>query len=264
LAVSLASINRLSSDIEVVLLEHDHIKDAVRIKGCYGYRQCQSVYCIHCASRRAYKERRHLLGSLQKLLAQNPRYQLWFITGAAADSPDVRTSACAAVLGMKKLLSHSRLKGRVIAHFSVLEVAHKHGREHPCAHVHTLAVTRPMDKGRYRISRKDWVSLWEGACPQHRKRAPTSVRRRKGAKPEEHLSLVAKLIPRDRSHMIPVIKYCTKWAATRRVTRDYRRLLRPNPQAFLDRIDALKGVPKFFGGLHRRRNEPQHPAKAEL
>jgi hypothetical protein len=244
-----------------VLLRHYLIKDALRIKGCFGFKQCQSVYCIRCASRRAYKERQHLLAALQELLTQDPRSQLWFITGAAADSPDVATAARAAVSGMRKMLKHPRLRGRVIAHFSVLEVAHKYGREYPCAHVHTLVVTRPMDKGRYRISRKDWVSLWENACPQHRRRAPALEPRRKGGKREQHHSLVAKLVPREMNDLTRVVKYCTKWAAPYRVVRDYSRLLWPNPQLFLERMAALKGVPKFFGGLHRKKVRPQHPVK---
>jgi hypothetical protein len=270
MAVSLSGINRLSGDIEAVLFRNNLIKDAIRIKHCFGYKQCQDPYCIRCTSRRAYIERRHLSIALTTLLDENPRYQLWMLTGTAADSPDVRTSALAAVRGMKRLLKHPRLKGRVIAHFSALEVADKSWREHPCAHVHSLVVTKPMDKGKYRISRRDWVAMWEDACPQHRIRVPTSKRRRPmppktksrrsapasakrrrgDPQPREHPSLKADLVPREPDHILRVVNYCTKWAATRRVVSDYRRLLGPNPLKFLDRIAALKGVTKFFGSLH--------------
>lgn len=260
MAVSLSCINRLAGDVEAILLQNYLIKDAIRIKHCFGYQQCQNPYCIRCTSRRAYLERQHLIAGLETLLDQNPKYQLWLLTGAADDSPDVRTSALAAVRGIKRLLKHPRLKGRVIAHFSALEVADKSWREHPCAHVHTLVVTKPMDKGKYRISRKDWVAMWEDACPQHRIRVPTAKRRRSappsakrrrgGPKPREHPSLKADLIPLERDHIIRVVNYCTKWAATKRIVRDYRRLLGPNPLRFLERIASLKGVTKFFGSLH--------------
>jgi hypothetical protein len=61
---------------------------------------------------------------------------------------------------MRKLLRHPRLRGRVIASFSVLEVATKPWRKNPCVHVHTLAVTKPL-RGRNYISQKLWIAMWE-------------------------------------------------------------------------------------------------------
>ena len=245
----------MSDEVEALLTQRGLVEDAVRINNCHGFRYCHSAYCIKCMSRRAYRQRKHLLQALPALLAGNSNYQLWFITGAAADSADVNAAAWSAVNGMRRLLKHPRLRGRVVCHFSVLEIAHKRGRQHPCAHVHTLAVTKPMDKGKYRLSRRHWIELWEEACPLHRKRL-LPVRRspkRKGkrvAKNKPHVSLVAKMIPRDGDHVQRVILYCTKWATPRRVARDYRALLNPDPTVFLERVDALKGVPRFFGELH--------------
>ena len=251
MAISLTCIDRVSDDIESLLTQRGFVHDAVRIHHCYGWRHCHSAYCIKCMSRRVYRQRKHLLPAIQTLLATNPQYQLWFLTGAAEDSSDINAHAWNAVSGMKRLLKHARLKRRVIAHFSVLEVAYKRGRKHPCAHVHSLVVSKPMDKGKYRISQRDWIALWEVACPLHRKRQqqPPTLRRR-GPKPWTHPSFVAKLLPRDDMQQLKVIRYCTKWA-TPRVTRNYRRLLAPDPNVFLKRIDALKGVPRFFGELHQ-------------
>jgi hypothetical protein len=258
LAVSFAVINRVSDEIETFLTQRGLVEDAVRINKCFGYRYCHSRFCIKCASRRVYRQRKHLLSALPALLSEDTRYQIWFITGAAADSADLNAAARSAVIGMQRLLKHDRLKRRVVAHFSVLEIAHKHGRKHPCAHVHTLVVTKPMNKGKYRISRKDWIEMWEEACPLHRKRVakPRYPRRRRvtktrrSKKTNAHESLVAKMIPRDERHILRVIRYCTKWANPRRVARDFRSLLNPDPNAFIHRMDTLKGVTRFFGGLH--------------
>jgi hypothetical protein len=257
-------------------MQRGSMKDAVRLNHCFGYEYCHNAYCIKCVSRRAFRQRKYLLNALPALLSENPRYQLWFITGAAADSHDVNTSSRAAVTGMRRLLKHARLKRRVVAHFSVLEIAHKPGREHPCAHVHTLAVTKPIHQGKYRISKKDWIQMWEEACSLHRKRLPVQRfpqrrritksrcaattgriafakrldRSRLAMKMNAHESLVAKMVPRDERHILRVIRYVTKWANPRRVARDYRSLLNPNPDVFLERVNALKGVHRFFGELH--------------
>jgi hypothetical protein len=163
---------------------------------------------------------------------------------------------------VRKLLRHPRLRGRVIASFSVLEVATKPWRKNPCVHVHTLAVTKPL-RGRNYISQKLWIAMWEQACPQHRRPLPRRRRPRQGAKLPKHPSLVAKMVPRTEVDLTRVVRYCTKWATVRNIASDYRRLLAPNPRDFLERIAALKGIPKFFGGLHRKKVRKRRPAKAE-
>lgn len=261
LTIPLVALNRLSSDIQAVLLEHNLIKDAVRISHCYGYHQCQSIYCVLCASRRAYKERQHATEAIKELLGKDSRYQLWFITGAAADSPDIRASARSAVVGMSRMLRNHRLKGRVIAHFSALQVERKQWRKYPCAHVHTLAITKPL-RGRSYISQKLWIAMWEQACSHHRKPLPERRLHRKGAKLPQHPSLLARLVPRRDIDLIRVVSYCTRWATAKHASIDYGRLLSPNPRDFLERMAALKGIPKFFGSLHRRKVRRQHPGKA--
>lgn len=251
--LAIVGMNRLSADIQVLLTQRGLIKDAVKLKNCYGYKQCHSRYCIKCVSLRAYRQRKHLLSVLPVLLATDPKLQLWFLTGAAADGPDVALHAKAAVLGMRRLLKHPRLKYRVVAYFAVLEVADKVWREHPCAHVHALIVTKPMDKGKYRISERDWVSMWEAACSHHRKPLRELPQRRVLTKKQKvHRSLVAVLVPRTKDDIAKVAQYCTKWANQSRIVSDYRRLLTHDPDGFLARIDALEGVPRFFGPLHKK------------
>lgn len=251
MVTSSKTLSRLSGDIEAVLCKHNYHREAVKVRHCYGFKQCHSPYCIKCASRRAFAQRKHLLTVVPKLLEQDDSCQVWLITGAAADNPDVKTTARACVSGMQRLLKHPRLRNRVIAYFSVLEVAHKHGRQHPCAHVHTLVVTKPINKGKYRISRRDWVRIWEGVCPQHRKPLSIPRRRRKGTSAMIHASLDVRMIPRTADDLNRVLRYCTKAARWRRVAQDYNQLLVPDPRVFLGRIAALKGIPRFFGPLHK-------------
>ena len=209
-------------------------------------------------SRRVYRERKHLEEVLPALLKKHPGAQLWFLTGAAEDSDEVNTHAKAAVRGMKRLLNHPRLKNRVIAHFSVLEVALKRHRINPCAHVHSLIVTKPIDKGRYRISEPDWIRLWEEACPLARKRdLSIPLKRKQPTKPRKHPSFDARRVGPTKTDLDRVIRYSTKWATPMNITRNYRQLL-TDPDRFIRRIDALKGVTRFFGPLHltARRSSP--------
>lgn len=245
------TLSRLSGDIQAVLSKNDRQREAVKVRHCYGFKQCHSPYCIKCVSRRAFAQRKHLLAVLPKLLELDHSHQVWLITGAAADNPDVKTAARACVSGMRRLFKHPRLRNRVIAYFSVLEVAHKHGRQHPCAHVHALTVTKPIDNGKYRISRRDWVHIWEDVCPQHRKPLSLPRRRRKEASAKIHASLDIRRVPRTADDLNRVLRYCTKAARWSRVAQDYHQLLVPDPRVFLGRIAALKGIPRFFGPLHK-------------
>ena len=259
MAVALTSINRISSDIAIHLGKRGLIRQGILIRMCYGHKNCQQAYCIKCMSRRVYKERKHLQTALPALLRKHPKAQVWFLTGATEDSPDVNTHAKAAVRGMKQLLKDPRLKGRVIAHFSVLEVALKRHRTNPCAHVHSLIVTNPIDKGRYRISEPDWIRMWETACPLARRRdSSVPLKRRQPTKPRRHASFVALRAGPTSVDLDRLIRYCTKWATPRNITRNYRELL-TDPDRFIQRIDSLKGVTRFFGPLHLT-----HPRKPEL
>jgi hypothetical protein len=151
---------------------------------------------------------------------------------------------------MKQLLKNPRLKGRLIAHFSVLEVALKRHRTNPCAHVHSLIVTKPIDHGRYRISEADWILMWEAACPLARRRDLSApLKRRQPTKPRKHASFVALRAGPTKVDLDSLICYCTKWATPRNITRNYRELL-TNPDRFIQRIDSLKRVTRFFGPLH--------------
>lgn len=199
---------------------------------------------------RVVKQRLHLQSALPALLNTNPKLQLWFLTAAAADSCDVSNHARAAVLGMKRLLKHPRLQTRIIGSFAVLEVAHKVSRVEPCSHVHMLIVTKPIDTGRYRLSEKSWIQLWESLCPLARKRDPTiPLTRRDRKKPKPNLSFVAERIPLEVDHITRVIRYVCKWSYVKNVSRNYRALL-ADPKAFIERIVALQGVTRFFGSLH--------------
>jgi|SRR5450631_2040387 len=154
--------------------------------------------------------------------------------------------------GMRKLLKHDRLRNRVISHFSVLEVAKKRGRETPCAHVHTVLVTKPIHTGRYRISEPDWILMWEQACPLARQRDLSIPLKRKQPKnPSRHPSFLAKRAGVTGDDLTGLIQYCTKFAAPKKIAMTYRELMR-NPDEFIERIDSLKGVTRFFGGLHRK------------
>jgi Replication protein len=249
-SVALTSIDRVSSDIAAHLLKRNLIRESIRINKCYGHKHCQQPYCIKCMSRRVYKQRKHLEEALPAALRNHPGSQLWFLTGAADDSHEVNLHAKAAVRGMREMLKNPRLKSRVIAHFSVLEVALKRGRLKPCAHVHSLVVTKPLDKGRYRISEPDWILMWEQACPLARKRdLSIPLKRRQPTKPRKHASFVAKHAGVTDEHLDRLIRYCTKWATPRRITKNYRALL-ADPDGFIRRIDSLKGVTRFFGPLH--------------
>lgn len=153
---------------------------------------------------------------------------------------------------MRNLLKHERLRSRVVAHFSVLEVALKHGRVKPCAHVHSLVITKPLDKGRYRISEPDWILMWEAACPLARRRDMTvPLKRRQPTKPKKHASIVAVQAGVTEDDLAGLVRYCTKWATPSNITRNYRALL-ADPDEFIRRIDSLKGVTRFFGPLHLR------------
>ncbi len=205
-------------------------------------------------SRKVYRQREYLKEALPALLRANPKAQVWFFTGATEDSEDVNTHAKAAVSGMRRLLKHPRLRGRVISHFSVLEVAQKRHRVHPCAHVHSLVVTNPIDKGRYRISEPDWIRMWEEACPLARKRdLSVPLKRKQPTKPRQHASFVAVQCGPTEADLEALIRYSTKWATPRNITRNYRQLLL-DPDRFIRRIDALKRVTRFFGPLHLAAN----------
>lgn len=219
---------------------------------------------MRCASRRAYKEREHLSVKLREVLARDPKYQLWLITGTAEDSPEVRKSALAVVWGMKRLLRHPRLRGRVIEYFSVLEVERKQWRNYPCAHVHTLLITKPIDKGKYRISKSDWVAIWETVCPRARNRIPSIACEQMKNGGAEQPSLKACLIPRDENHLTAVIRYCTKWAAPKLARRGCQDLFSPHSEGFVERMIALKGVPRFFGDMHIRKARKARPWIAKI
>lgn len=208
------------------------------------------------------KQRLHLEVALPTLLDTDPNLQLWFLTAAAEDSCDVSTHAKATILGMRRLLKHPRLQNRIVGSFAVLEVAHKVSRLQPCAHVHMLLVTKPIDQGRNRLSEAAWIHLWEELCPLARKRDPTiPLTRRNRKKPKPNLSFVAERVPRQPDDITRVIRYCTKWSYAGNIARNYRQLL-TQPKAFIKRIEALKGVTRFFGNLHHRqpRNPPPAPS----
>jgi len=209
-------------------------------------------------NRRVWKHRAHLEKAIPALLAQDPKYELWFITAACEDSPDVNSSARAAVKGMRSLLKHPRLKGRVVTSFSVLEVAFKTSRQHPCAHVHSLVIAKPMSKGRHRLSEATWIDLWEESCPLARGRDPCVPRTRRNKNhPKPNLSIVADLVPRTGADLIKVIRYSTKWGSRERLIKNYRELLRA-PDTFIARVQALIGVTRFFGSL-RQKSKPATP-----
>jgi len=203
-------------------------------------------------SRRVWKERRHLEHSLPSLLRTDPSLQLWFVTAAAEDSPDIHTTAKAAVLGVRRLVRHPRLKKRVVGYFAALEVAHRTSREHPCAHVHAVLVTFPMDKGRHRISEADWVGMWEECCPlaRGRDRAIKMLRYARGS-PKPNLSIVVQRVSENSTDITRVIRYSTKWATADRIANHYRALL-IQPDRFIWWIQSLRGIHRFFGDLHLR------------
>jgi hypothetical protein len=249
-STSLTSINRLSADIAVLLNKRGLFRDSILIGKCFGHRHCQRAYCIKCMRRRVYLQRKHLQQALPAILKQHPGAQVWFLTGAAEDSDEVNSHAKAAVRGMKRLLNHPRLKNRIISHFSVLEVELKRYRTDPCAHVHSLIVTKPIDKGRYRISEPDWIRIWEESCSLARKRDLTiPLKRRQPTKPRKHPSFDARRVGPTKADLERVIRYSTKWATPRNITRNYRQLLTDSDR-FIRRIQALKGVTRFFGPLH--------------
>lgn len=202
-------------------------------------------------SRRTWAERKHLEESLPAILNGDPHLQVWFVTSAAEDNPDVALTANAVVRGVKSMLRHHRLKERVVGSFNVLEVAHKTSRIDPCSHVHSILVTHPIDKGRSRISEAEWVRIWEECCPLARKRDPTvKLIRQNINRPKPNLSIVAKQVPRTEIDLQRIINYCCKWSYPERIARNYRDLLL-DPETFFNRIDALKRVTRFFGNLHR-------------
>jgi hypothetical protein len=198
-------------------------------------------------SRRVYYERQHLNVALPAILAKHPTAQLWLITAAAADGANVNAYARSVVAGTRRLLKQPRLKARMITSFSVLEVSQMVGRE-PCAHTHTLLVTKPITVGRNRISEADWIGMWEAACPLARKRDPSVRLIRKGKK-KPNLSIVAEHVPRHGLHVAHIIEYVTKWANVSNVNRNYQSLLTDPPQ-FIERIQSLIRVTRFFGTLH--------------
>jgi hypothetical protein len=171
----------------------------------------------------------------------------------------INRSAMVAVTGMKRLLKHPRLIRRVVASFSALEVSLKNSRTEPCAHIHTLIVTRSIDKGRHRISEADWVTMWEESCSLARTRDPGKMMR-KTSQPKPNLSLVAKFVPHGESvQLSKVISYVTKLATPANLA-DYFRPLIATPDEYIARMDALVGVTRYFGPLHRRRSKPASPS----
>jgi hypothetical protein len=257
LSVSLTRLKRISADVSGLLRQRKMYRDSVRLDHCYGYEHCHNAHCILCTSRRALHQRRHLEKELPALLKNDPDLQLWLITGAAADSLDVNLHAKAAVRGMINLLKHPRLKGRVVTSFSVLEVQHKTSREAPCAHVHTLLVCRPITSGKYRISEASWVAIWEECCSLPRVREGTLVRRN-AKKPKTNLSLDARIVDTQNDGLTKIIRYVTKWSYVKNIAKDYRELL-VDPDAFMVRIKALKGVTRFFGKLHKKQKRRPKP-----
>ncbi|RRA49332.1 hypothetical protein [Acidipila sp. EB88] len=109
-----------------------------------------------------------------------------------------------------------------------------------------------MDAGTYRISSRDWILMWQEACPEHRVGHPSlqsSARLNKQSR--THCSFLAKRANlQNEGRLDRLIKYCTKWATPRNVQEDFNRLLK-KPEAFLYWMDSLKGVTRFFGTLHR-------------
>jgi len=239
-------IERCAGDIEALLTKRGMVRDAVRVAGCFGYRQCSSPFCIRCASRRAYKQREHLLVAVPTLLRADGRYQVWHVTAVAADSPDVRRQSWGVVTGVRRLMKHDRLRGRVVSYFAALEIFQHSRREYPCAHAHVLVITRPMDKGKYRISRCDWIRIWEAVCPAARQLSGPCRASRVGA----NVSLLANHIPREDEHIRRVINYCTKWAVPEAAADSFRGLL-TDPDRFIQQHLALRGVPRYFGDMQR-------------
>jgi hypothetical protein len=275
LSVSLTRLKRIIDDVSRFLRARKMFRDSVRLDGCYGWQHCHNAHCILCMSRRALRQRKHLEKELPAILSKDDTLQLWLITGTTADSLDVNLHAKAAVRGMVNLLKHPRLKGRVVTSFSVLEVAHKTSRVAPCAHVHTLLVCKPITSGKYRISEASWVEMWEECCSLPRVRQGKLPRKNK-KKPKPNLSLDARIvgtetagiIHRTEADLTRVIRYVTKWSYVKNIATDYRQLL-VDPDAFMVRIKALKGVTRFFGKLHNKQKRlpeaslPRPPSRGE-
>jgi hypothetical protein len=247
-STDLLHLDRSNSDVASFLASRGLQNDANKLDGCKPTRHCQSTFCLNCIRYRAIRNRTHLQLQIPKLLDEDINLELWFLTGAAADSPDVHKHATAAVTGMRRLLRHKRLANRVVASFSALEIASKTSPTLPCCHVHSLVVCKQISHGRYRISEADFVHLWERACDLPRLRADPMARmlRRNQNRKKENLSLVAVQIPRIPTDISSTISYVTKQAQPKRLLDDYEKLL-GDPDAFINRIQQLHRVPRFFG-----------------
>ena len=249
---------RLRDNIHECLSQVDLHKEAVQLAHCEprsleskGF--CRSHYCPSCTHYWASKQRRNLESLLPTLLASDPTLQLWWITAACADNHDIATHARAAVLGTQRLLRHPRLKGRVVASFSVLEVAYKTSPTLPCCHTHTLVVTKPMDQGRHRISHPDWVHLWEGVCSLPRLRSDPSARvlRRNPAK-KNSTSIWVEQARQTPDDITRLTNYVTKWSFKDNLVADFDTQLKASPGRFIDRVRQLHNVTRFFGSLAYR------------
>jgi hypothetical protein len=70
-----------------------------------------------------------------------------------------------------------------------------------------------------------------------------------GRFPRRHPSFLVKRAGVTGDDLTALIQYCTKLAAPKKIVMTFRELTR-NPDDFIERIDSLKGVTRFFGGLH--------------
>jgi hypothetical protein len=256
------AFTRIRDNILEILNQHALHKETIRIEHCErglgssGF--CRSRFCPRCTNYWAAKQRKNLETLLPALLGSDPSLQLWWITAAAADSPDITRHARAAALGTQRLLRHPRLKGRIVASFSVLEVAYKTCRVYPCCHTHTLLVTKPMSVGRHRISHPEWVRLWEQVCSLPRLRSDPHARiLRSNPAKKNNTSLWAEQAKTTPEDITRLINYSTKWSFQNNLVADFDRQIQASPGRFIERIQQLQGCTRFFGSLSYRTRIPR-------
>jgi hypothetical protein len=253
LGKSFAFLDRINADIQRLLTKKAMHRESLRLRDCFGHHQCNTAWCLLCASRRARKQREHLMTALPEIL-RDRRLQVWHVTGCSADSDDIRVHALAAMNGMRRLLKQPRLIGRVVTFFACLEVEYKAYRSTPCAHCHALVVTRDITKGRNYISEPDWIAMWEEVNPLHRLRpADDDLTRRYTPKnPRKDTSIKAVLVkkPNDVNELDHLARYVTYWGTPNNAARYYRQLLK-DPDLFIRHTKALFRVPRFIGPLHK-------------
>lgn len=242
-------LSRICADISKFLNDRGHHKDSVRMDSCRPGTRCNSAYCLRCIRARAISTRLRVHKSLAESLASDINLEVWFLTGCAADSEDVTTHARSAVRGMNRLFKHKRLRNRIVGTFSALEVAPKTSLL-PCAHVHSLMVTRPITVGKYRISEAQFLEMWEESCEHHRPRLNPHEKmlRRNAARKKPHLSFVALQVLKNALDITRTADYLTKEANAERVIYNHEDLLL-NPDNYIDRIQQLRHTTRFSGSL---------------